>query len=140
MAYAGEKLLLPGFFTTLDADGPLPFYFLFFKTVNGYFDLCYNEINPKRSVSYSEEKKIPRTFMGGDHPGDPASKHNFLLTPEYMLTSVRINSLTVRRRKFARRILLRSFLPFSNAEGGTVVLGISGKTRKLEGVNFVGGR
>ena len=66
------------------------------------------------------------------------SRRNPMLTLEYM-QNAHENKYFDRKSAQIRPVELAPVISaFANAEGGTVVLGISDKTRRLEGINFAG--
>ena len=67
-----------------------------------------------------------------------ASKRNPLLTIDYLQNEHENKYFDRKSAQVRPADLAGLIVAFANAEGGTIVLGISDKTRKLEGVNFVG--
>ena len=69
---------------------------------------------------------------------EKGSKINPLLTMEYMLAEPENKYFDRKSAHIKTSDLAPWVAGFANAEGGTIVIGISDKTQKLEGINSVG--
>lgn len=69
---------------------------------------------------------------------DKGSKFNPLLTIEYMISNPENKYFDCKSAKIKPSDLAKTISAFANAEGGTIVIGISDNPRLLEGINFFG--
>lgn len=63
------------------------------------------------------------------------SEINPLLTLDYMVTEAENKYFDRKSAKIKVSDIADLISAFANAEGGTIVIGISDKTRKIEGIN-----
>ena len=66
------------------------------------------------------------------------SKINPLLTIEYLTTKPENKNFDRKSAQIKPKDLAQLITAFANAEGGTVAIGITDKTMRIEGINSIG--
>jgi ATP-dependent DNA helicase RecG len=87
-----------------------------------------------RNESYKIKKNEILREVGGQLMNEIRSKYNPLLTLDYMTTDDEKKFFDRKSAQIKPSEISDLISAFANAEGGTIIIGISDKTKKLEGI------